>query len=325
MIYPVDAEGDGPLEVFAAHMDVVFPDETELPLREEDGRIYCPGVGDDTACLVCLLLVAKYIAAHREGGEWKRLRPKDASGLLLVCNTGEEGLGNLRGTREICRAYGSRICSFCTFDACFGHIVNRAVGSRRYRVSVDTKGGHSFGNFGADNAIEKLSGIIQKLYHIEVPKKGHTTYNVGTITGGTSVNTIAQHAEMLYEYRSDTAAYLDYMEERFAEVLEEEARREVKISRELLGERPCGCAVDEAGEKRLVRRAVSAVKAATGKVPVTGAGSTDCNIPLSLGIPSVCVGCYEGQGAHTREEYVETASLKKGYRVAFDMILGYET
>ena len=324
VIYPVEADAEGPLEVYAAHMDVVFPDETELPLREENGRIYCPGVGDDTACLVCLLMAAKYIAEHRLSGIWKQLRGSDAPGLLLVCNTGEEGLGNLRGIREICRVYGPRIRSFCTFDARFDHIVNRAVGSKRYRITLDTKGGHSFGDFGADNAIERLSRLIQRLYRIEVPKAGHTTYNVGTITGGTSINTIAQHAEMLYEFRSDTAAYLSYMEERFLEALEEEKKRGSRIGYELLGERPCGSAVDEMLEKKLVRRAVSAIRSATGIVPAAGAGSTDCNIPLSMGIPSVCVGCYEGQGAHTREEYVETASLRKGYRVAFDMIFGRE-
>ena len=322
VVYPVEAEGEGPLEVFMAHMDVVFPDLEPLPLKEENGRLCCPGVGDDTACLVCLLLAAKYLAGKlRKGEKLEALREK---GLLLVCNTGEEGLGNLRGVREICRVYGSRIQSFCTFDSSFGSVVTKAVGSMRYRIQVETEGGHSFNQFGAANAIEKLAGIIQRLYQIKLPSEGRTTYNVGTISGGTSVNTIAQHAEMLYEFRSDTAAYLDYMEQKFLEVMEGERRKGLDLSWELLGQRPCGGNVDPERARRLLRRATEAVERYAGKKPLQKAGSTDCNIPLSLGIPSICVGCYEGKGAHTREEYVETASLKKGYRVAFDMIFGGE-
>lgn len=322
VVYPADVPKEGPLEVFMAHMDVVFPDREPLPLSERDGRIYCPGIGDDTACLVCLLMAAKYIATRKDPEEWKRLRGKDAPGLLLVCNTGEEGLGNLKGVREICSRWGDRISGFCTFDSTFGSITNRAVGSMRYRVRVETEGGHSYRCFGADNAIEKLAAIIEKLYRIPLPQAGRTTYNVGTISGGTSVNTIPQQAEMLYEFRSDRGAYLKYMEEKFTEILEAEKKKGLSVTAELLGMRPCGLETPAAGQKALEKRAAAVVERYWGKKPVFTPGSTDCNIPLSLGIPSVCVGCYEGQGAHTREEYVEIPSLKKGYRIAFDMILG---
>ena len=103
VVYPVDAEGDGPLEVYMAHTDVVFPDTEELPLRVEDGRIYCPGIGDDTACLVCLLMAAKFIAECIRNGTWRELRGENKPRLLLVCNSGKEGLGNLKGVKEICR------------------------------------------------------------------------------------------------------------------------------------------------------------------------------------------------------------------------------
>lgn len=139
-----------------AHIDVVFADETELPLEIRDGRICCPGVGDDTACLASLLLVAKYIAEHKNTPQWKELRGEHAPGLLLVCNSGEEGLGNLKGVKNICSRYGSRMESFCTFDGSLESMVDRAVGSHRYQVTVRTQGGHSFSNFGRDNAIEKL-------------------------------------------------------------------------------------------------------------------------------------------------------------------------
>ena len=112
--------------------------------------------------------------------------------------------------------------------------------------------------------------------------------------------------------------------EKSLEVMEGEKRNGLSLSWKLLGQRPCGGTVDPEAARRLLRRATGAVERYAGKKPLQKAGSTDCNIPLSLGIPSICVGCYEGKGAHTREEYVETASLKKGYRVAFDMIFGGE-
>ena len=120
-----------------------------------------------------------------------------------MCNAGEEGLGNLKGVRKICEDYGGRIKSFCTFDSSLSSIVDRAVGSKRFRVKVRTRGGHSYNDFGNDNAIAGLASLVGKLYKIQVPEGGKTTYNVGMISGGTSVNTIAQEAEMLYEFRSD--------------------------------------------------------------------------------------------------------------------------
>ena len=166
------------------------------------------------------------------------------------------------------------------------------------------------------------AGIIEKLYRIQVPEGGKTTYNVGTISGGTSVNTIAQEASMLYEFRSDRKVNLAYMEEKFEAAVNEAKAAGLDITYEILGIRPCSGDVDKERQARLLERAKAAVETVTGICPGVGSGSTDCNIPLSMGIPSVCVGCYSGAGAHTREEYVEEASLPLGYRVAFEMIFG---
>lgn len=324
VVYPVDAEEGKALEAYMAHLDVVFSDETELPLREENGRIYCPGIGDDTACMVCVLMAAAFIAARIADGSWRALRPDSAPGLLLVCNAGEEGLGNLKGVRHICREYGARMVSFCTFDSCLEKLVTRAVGSRRFRLRVSTQGGHSFNDFGRPNAIERLAAVVCRLYQAEIPAGGRTTYNVGLIEGGTSVNTIAQEASLLYEFRSDRAENLDYMQRQLDSVLEEARAGGIKLDCELIGLRPCAGKVDEVRQRALVSRAAAAVEAVTGARPQENAGSTDCNIPLSLGIPSVCVGSYRGAGAHTREEYVERGSLREGYQVAFKMIFGEE-
>ena len=135
VIYPVGDDGENDLMVFMAHSDVVFPDLEPLPLRVEDGKIYCPGVGDDTANAVALLTTAGYIAREK-------LMPKDC-GVLLVINSGEEGLGNLKGSRRIMADFGHRVKEFITFDGNANAVVTKAVGSRRYRVKVRTEGGPS--------------------------------------------------------------------------------------------------------------------------------------------------------------------------------------
>lgn len=310
------------LEVYMAHTDVVFPDEDELPLKEEGDRIFCPGIGDDTACLVCLLLAAKYLSEAIREGRLEEVYHPDRPGLLFVCNSGEEGLGNLKGVRKICEDYAGRITSFCTFDSQLDKIVDRAVGSRRFKVTVHTKGGHSFNDFGRENAIERLAGIIGSLYRIQVPQQGKTTFNVGQIHGGTSVNTIAQEACMLYEFRSDRRENLDYMQECFEKVIGQAEAEGVEIRTEVLGIRPCSGDIDPEQQRALLERACAAMEQAAGQRPQTGSGSTDCNIPMSLGIPSICAGCYRGKGAHTREEYIEKSSISDGMKAVFGMIFG---
>ena len=309
VIYPVGDTGENDLMVFMAHSDVVFPDTAPLPLRVENGRIYCPGVGDDTANAVALLTVAGHIAREK-------LQPKDC-GVLLVINSGEEGLGNLKGSRKIMADFGSRVKEFVTFDGNASAIVTKAVGSRRYRVTVKTEGGHSYGKFGAPNAIAQLSQLIARLYEVRVPAIGKTTYNVGTISGGTSVNTIAQSAEMLYEFRSDEREGLSFMQAQFETIVEQFRASGVQIKAEVVGDRPCGLEVDNSA---LARRAALAVERNYGLSPAFTSGSTDCNVPLSMGIPAICPGCVMGSGAHTREEYVEIDSLLPGLKVAFELI-----
>ena len=310
VVYPIGDTRENDLTVFMAHSDVVFPDTAPLPLRVENGRIYCPGVGDDTANAVALLTAAEFIAREK-------LQPKNC-GVLLVINSGEEGLGNLKGSRKIMADFGHRVKEFVTFDGNASAVVTKAVGSRRYRVTVKTEGGHSYGKFGAPNAIAQLAQLIARLYEVRVPAIGKTTYNVGTVSGGTSVNTIAQSAEMLYEFRSDEREGLAFMQAQFEAIVEEFRASGVQIEVEVVGDRPCGLDVDNSA---LARRAALAVETHYGLSPAFTSGSTDCNVPLSMGIPAICPGCVMGSGAHTREEYVEIDSLLPGLKVAFELIL----
>ena len=325
VIYPIAVTKDNPVVVFMAHTDVVFPDMEALPLTTENGRIYCPGVGDDTANLVSLLMVAKYLA---ETGLAQKLEVAVATGdqpygLVLVCNSGEEGLGNLKGSRKICQSYGSRIKEFYSFDGGLTSLSTHAVGSKRFKIKIHTIGGHSYSAFGNPNAIAQMAELIHELYHVQVPLEGKTTYNVGMISGGTSVNTIAQYGELLYEFRSDSREGLSFMEQQFETIVDAMKARGIDMEIEVVGLRPCEGDVDKIVRENMIKLASDTVWEYTGQKPTQGPGSTDCNIPLSLGIPALCLGTYRGSGAHTREEYVEIDSLLSGYKVGFQMILNY--
>lgn len=313
VIWPVGCTDSNDLVVYMAHSDVVFPDTDPLPLRVEDGKIFCPGIGDDTANAVAVMTVAKYIA---QSG----LQPKEV-GLLLVINSCEEGLGNLKGSRKIMEDFGSRVVEFVSFDGGTKWIVNNAVGSKRYKVEVTTEGGHSFGAFGNRNAIAYLASLINTLYDIKVPNRGKTTYNVGTISGGTSVNTIAQDAQMLYEFRSDNREDLEEMEAHFTAAIDYYRTKGIQITVSLVGNRPCKGEVDRTREQELMERGARAVKNHYGNEVGFASGSTDCNIPMDMGIPAICMGCRDGGGAHTRDEYVMIDSLLPGLNVAAEMIL----
>ena len=302
--------------VVMAHMDTVFPDMEPMPMREEGEKLYCPGVGDDTANLAGMMILVDRL--HRMGY-------KPTCGVLFVGNSCEEGLGNLKGCKAIMRDFSARVKAFITLDGNTEEVCARAVGSTRYRITAMTRGGHSFADFGTRNAIEVLSRLTCALYRQNVPHMGGsvTTYNVGVISGGTSINAIAQHAEMLYECRSNDPQCMAVMKEKLDTILRENALPDAQVEVEVLGERPCGTAADKNAQSELENAALQVLAQYAGTKPQVTAGSTDCNIPLSLGIPSVCFGMYRGEGAHTREEWIEPESMRQGMKAAAAMLLNW--
>ncbi len=308
-----EENGEG-AAVFMAHTDIVFPEETPLGIREDDKTIAFPGATDDVACLAVLFGVLKYLLDNH-------ITPKRR--LIFVANACEEGLGNLRGCRQLFSDYEGEISVMYTLDGLYSALVNDAVGSHRYEITAITEGGHSFGAFGNRNAIHVLAEIIRDIYSIEVPHVGgsKTTYNVGTIFGGTSVNTIAQNATMLAEYRSDNAACLAEMKRRFEEIFERARASCTELRVSLVGDRPCKEGVDEALLAALTEEARSIQETYTGGAVQVRSGSTDANIPLSIGIPALCIGVCHGGGAHTREEWLEKESIKKGFAIAAELIV----
>ena len=317
VVFPMNCEGKSDLTVFCAHTDTVFPMETPLAFTEDEENYYCPGIGDDTLCLVALLMAVKFVL--KQG-----LTPK--GGVLFVANSCEEGLGNLKGTRQLMKDYAGRVGRFYTVDGQYLHAVNRCVGSHRYLVECTTCGGHSFTHFGNPNAICYLARLIADLDTVTVPQKEgcKTTYNVGTVEGGTSVNTVAQNAKMLCEYRSDDAECLAYMKAAFEEKFEKArkaAEGKAEFSVTLVGDRPCGGEVDEAVLGEMVARVVELSEKYSKTVCVVESGSTDCNVPMSLGIPSVCLGAHVGRGPHTREESTRKDSLVPGRMLVGELVL----
>ena len=266
--------------VFEAHTDVVFPDTEALPLSEDESKVYCPGCGDDTAGVALLMGVLKYIKDND-------IQPENT--ILIVFNSCEEGLGNLKGTK-----------------------------------AIKTEGGHSYAAFGNKNAAEILARGICKIYELKAPQEGgKTTYNVGSVSGGTSVNTIVQEAQMLCEYRSECYDNLEYMKKKFSEIFEYMRSLGGEVTVELVGERPCMKGVDEKAMREMTELGKEIQARHTGLEITELPSSTDCNIPHSMGVPALCMGTYLGGGAHTREEWVEKESLPKGFNIVKDIILHY--
>ena len=308
---------DNDLVVFMAHIDTVFPDTEPMPFIEKDGLFYSPGVTDDTGNLASLLIAERYILKNSV---------PTTCGMVFVANSCEEGLGNLKGSRAIVARYGKRIKEFITVDGTnLSRIVNGAVGSHRYRITVKTEGGHSYGAFGNRNAIACLSSMINTLYTVKVPVDGDskTTYNVGVISGGTSVNTIAQDAEMLYEYRSTSRKCLSEMENMLNKVIEAYRATGIEVEVERIGDRPCTGELDKDAHERLIEKARVSIKRVLGKDAYLSYSSTDANTPLSQGIPAICMGGAVGGRCHTREEWLDPESLLDGSRLLLDFMTNY--
>ena len=314
VIYPVGVTADNPVAVIMAHTDIVFPDTEPLAMREEAGRLYAPGIGDDTANLVNLLMAAKYVAAHK---------PDPGLGVLIVANSCEEGLGNLKGSRQIMKDFEGRVTELISLDGGLDSVVNNAVGSHRMKVTITAQGGHSYGAFGNTNAIVQMAEMIGRLYEKQVPTKAKTTYNVGVIEGGTTVNSICAQCSMLYEYRSEDRACLAEMEDYFNGIVREFCEKGVTVDVEVLGVRPCTGDVDASQLEALTRRMAGILHEYTGNEIGAEAASTDANSALAVGVPAVTIGAALGHGAYTRGEWVDLSMMAVGQRIALATVLQY--
>lgn len=301
--------------VFSAHTDVVANDEDELPFCEDDERMYAPGVGDDTANLCGLLMATKWLLANK---------PQLKHDVYIVANSCEEGLGNLRGTRALMAslaAAGTEVADFTSFDLYLGEHIVGAVGSHRWRATARTRGGHSWEDAGAPNAIEAMARVVEALYAIRLPEGAKTTVNVGTIGGGTTVNSIAAESTSLMEYRSTSQEALEQMRGAFEAAARAAVAPGVALELELIGERPANPAEPPRGQEALAAAGDEAILALGGVQPHRQLSSTDANIPLSLGVAAHTLGAVSGALLHTRDEWIDKASLTPGLALVLGHIL----
>jgi tripeptide aminopeptidase len=292
----------GPTFLLDAHTDTVFPAGTDVRVRREDGKLRAPGVGDDTANLACGLFLLRLV---RDCG----LR---IPGTLIISGTaGEEGLGDLCGIKAVMQERAGQVDYVLALDGQLGRICNQGVGSHRHKITVKAQGGHSWADFGAPSAIHALGATIARISKLEVPKHPRTTFNVGIISGGTSVNTIAESAAMLLDMRSVSAEELMSLEERVLAILPEvEGEYHVHIERQLVGDRPAGSKADTVWMVDTIRQ----VHEALGIQTQVNAASTNANVPLSQGIPAVVIGTYTGKGTHRLEEWIDERSVILGMK-----------
>lgn len=298
------------ITVFAAHMDVVFDDRMPLPLSRRGRKVFCPGCGDDTANLVNLLYLSQYISENSD-----RLK----TGILIVADTCEEGLGNSDGIRTLFSNYGDRIRRFYSFDAYMGMIMNGAVGSHRYRIAIQTEGGHSYQNFGNANAIAQAAELIQMIYSQPLPSAMKTTYNVGRIEGGTTVNSIAEHVEFLYEYRSESEECLKQMKQNLKEIIHTFRQKNRTVHVEVIGIRPGEGKIDQEDFQKWTEENEKTVSLYYPGPYHLAANSSDANIPLSMGIYANTIGTIRGGNPHTREEWIDLDSLSTGMGMALSL------
>lgn len=310
--------GNGPRIVLAGHTDTVFPMETDLTLKQEGNRYSCPGIGDDTRAVAELLSIVRAMKAAGIRGE---------GDLVFCANVCEEGLGDLRGTKHVFGVDGDALHQYDGFisidDKNTSGIIYQAVGSERYLVTFHGTGGHSYTGFGIPSPIHAMGRAIAKISDFQVPADPKTTFTVGVVNGGSSVNVIAEEASMLVDMRSLDADALAELSAKFHKAVEEAVEEEnarwgleinasdrITVTFEQKGKRPAGI---QEKQCQIVQAANAANQALGLETLYIGAASTDANIPISLGIPAITVGWGgKGGGEHTIHEWYEHAESWKG-------------
>ncbi len=299
-VYARIGGGTGLPLIACAHLDTVFPSETDLQVRRETEKIYGPGLGDNSLGVAALFGLVWGLR------EQKIQLPGD---LWLVGDVGEEGLGDLRGMRAVVDRFGPDVQAYLMVEGlALGHVYHRAVGVQRYRITTRTTGGHSWSDYGRPSAIHELAGLVTKLTGLHLPAQPRTTLNVGKILGGTTVNTISSEATLELDLRSEAQdALADLIGE--VEGLLEAARREgVAIEAEIISRRPPG---QFPAEHSLIQLALECLRE-QGREATLTAGSTDANIPLSRGLPALVLGVTTGGGAHTKNEFIDVPPIRQG-------------
>jgi len=311
--------GGRPKLAIAAHLDTVFPEGTDVTVKEKDGVVTGPGIGDDARGLVALLSIIK--AMNTNG-------LATVGDILFVGDVGEEELGNLRGMKALFRDH-TDIDGFISIDGLgIDRVVNQATGSHRYEMIFKGPGGHSFQEFGLPSAIHAMGRAIAMIADLQTPSDPRTTFTVGTVSGGTSVNAIAAEARMAVDMRSNSTDELLKLEAKLLDLVKQAVRDEnarwktdkLTVEIKLIGDRPAGMVAADSPVVVVAQKSVAAV-APGQKVSLAGS-STDSNQPMSLGIPAVTIGGGgEGGNWHSRNEWYKPVDAWLGPQRALLTVL----
>ena len=313
---------DKEVVVLSAHLDTVFPSGTDVRVHREGPRMIAPGISDNGTGLASLVAIAQAIhEAH--------IKPQRA--IFFVADVGEEGEGNLRGMRAVVDSFGSRLKAVVVLDgAGTDHVTTKALASRRLEAIITGPGGHSWSDFGMPNPINALVRASVRFINTKVPSSPRTTFNLGQIEGGTSVNSIPFEARLKVDVRSESEDELTRLESALRECIAAGVRDEMDSSRDrtkgklewkiqLLGSRPGG---ELAADSPLLAalRSADAIVENDSRIERS---STDANVPLSMGIDAISIGAGgNGGGAHSLQEWYEPAGREMGLKRALLTLLG---
>jgi tripeptide aminopeptidase len=308
--------------VIAAHLDTVFPPGTDVKVRHDGSRMIAPGISDNGTGIVALLALARAV-------QFAHLKPQRT--VLFVGDVGEEGEGNLRGMRAVVEAYRAKLKAVVVLDGSgTDHVTTKALASRRLEALITGPGGHSWSDFGIPNPINALVRGSVRFINTKVPATPRTTFNIGQIEGGTSVNSVPHEARLKVDIRSESEDELTRLESALRECIAAGVRDESDSARdrskgklewkvELLGSRPGG----ELSADSALLSALRTADEAVGNQSRIERSSTDANIPLSLGIEAISIGAGgNGGGAHSLQEWYDAAGREAGLKRALLTILG---
>jgi acetylornithine deacetylase/succinyl-diaminopimelate desuccinylase-like protein len=295
--------------VVSAHLDTVFPVDTDLEVTKKRGQVAGPGIGDNSSGLGGLFGLLWSLTS-----EGIKL-PGD---LWLVANVGEEGLGDLNGMKAVVDRFEDKTLGYIVLEGMvYGRIYHQGLGVRRYRVTFRTPGGHSWVDYGAPSAIHELASLVTRLVSLKLPNKPRTTMNIGKFNGGISVNSIASEASLDLDLRSGGRDQLDRLIVKVEKLVHSFNRPGVETSYELIGNREMGGLDDD---HPLVELAVRVMEN-QGRTPELDVGSTDANVPLSRGYPAICIGVTNGGHGHTTNEFILTEPLLGGISQIVEVVL----
>jgi len=322
VIAEVRGSNDKECVLLAAHLDTVFPADTDVKVRREGDRLLAPGISDNGTGLAGLLAIARALHAAK-------IKPQRT--ILLAANVGEEGEGNLRGMRALIDAYRTKLRAVIVLDGSgTDHVTTKALASRRLEVVITGPGGHSWSDFGMVNPINALVRGALRFINTRVPASPRTTFNLGQVEGGTSVNSVPHEAKLKVDLRSENEEELVRLESALRECIAAGVKDEMDNTRDrskgklewtvnAIGSRPGG---DLPADSALL----SALRAADdylGNQSRIERSSTDANIPLSLGIDAIAIGAGgNGGGAHSLQEWYEPAGRELGLQRAILTLLG---